>query len=198
MRPTPAAVALALGSLLLFGGLYAGCSWLGDGLPKHHLYLAWECQIPLVPWAALVYLSISLMLIPLLRTFPTFPRLWPVALTLALQQGVAALCFVLLPLEGGYPSQPVPPGWSGWLWQLSNQLALRHNYFPSLHVALAWTAVLVISRERGQMQWGLLAWAAAIALSTLLVHQHHLIDIAGGVLLAWASVALVFDRWSKP
>ena len=73
-------------------------------------------------------------------------------------------------------------------------MALSHNWFPSLHVALSTTAVLVLWRAWGRVPWGMIGWAAAISLSTLFVHQHHLADIAGGVLLAWATVRLVYDR----
>ncbi len=39
------------------------------------------------------------------------------------------------------------------------------------------------------------AWAAAIALSTLLTHQHHLLDVATGLALAILAKRFIYDYW---
>ncbi len=194
--PEPRAYLLAAASFLVFTLLYGITSKIGDRLyPKGHLYFEWECQIPLVPAAAIAYLSVSLMIIPILRRFPTFKQLWPVAVTLAAQQSVAAVIFLTFPLEGGYPAAVHVEGVAGAIWEFSNVMALSHNYFPSLHVALSTTAALVIWRTQTGVPWAMLSWASMVSLSTLFVHQHHIADIFGGVVLAWGSVKLVFDRW---
>ena len=193
--PEPGALGLTLASFLLFGAIYGGSAYLGDSLPwRYRLYFPWETQIPLVPAAAFVYLSITLMLIPLLQALPTVRQLYPVATTLAAQQLVAALCFVLIPLQDGFPPAGPVSGLSGAAWRLAGQLALRHNYFPSLHVALASTAAMVLSRHRGRPHLYMIGWAAAIAVSTLLIHQHHLADVVAGFGLAWVSMRLIYDR----
>lgn len=193
--PELAALGLAAASFVVFTLLYGVTSEIGHSLyPKYRLYFAWESRIPLIPAAAVAYLSVGLMIVPILRAFPTFSKLWPVAVTLAAQQSVAAAIFLLFPLEGGYGKDPPGTGLWGGIWELSNTMALSHNWFPSLHVALSSTAVLVLWRAWGSVPWGMVAWAAAVSLSTLFVHQHHLADIAGGVMLAWASVRLVYDR----
>ena len=182
-------------ALVVYWSLYAGSAWLGDLAPiRYRLYFDWEPAIPLVPVAALVYLSISFMLIPLWAALPTPRQLWPVLVTLNVQGLTAALCFWLLPLEDGFPPAHPAPSWSVSMWRLANQLALRHNYFPSLHVSLSASAAMVLSRCRGSIHWPMVLWAAAIAVSTLLIHQHHLIDVAGGLLLAYATVRGVYDR----
>ncbi len=182
----------------VYWALYAASARLGDfASTRYHFYFEWERDIPLVPAAALVYLSISFMLIPLLLALPTARQLWPVAVTLVCQGLMASLCFWLLPLEDGFGPTPNVNGWDGWIWRLSNQLALRHNYFPSLHVTLATSAALVLSRQRGRVDWPMVLWAGAIAVSTLFVHQHHLFDVVGGLLLAFAGVRLVYDRLAK-
>jgi membrane-associated phospholipid phosphatase len=197
-KPDRAALGLVALAFAVYWGLYAASARLGDfANTRYRFYFEWERDIPLVPAAALVYLSITFMLIPLLRALPTARQLWPVAVTLIFQGLVASLCFWLLPLEDGFPIAPPVSGWDGWVWQLSNQLALRHNYFPSLHVTLATSAALVVSRQQKRLNWPMALWALAIALSTLFVHQHHLADVVGGLVLALAGVHLVYDRWAE-
>ncbi len=197
-KPELSALALVAAAFSLYWGLYAASARLGDfAAHRYQLFFQWERNIPLVPAAALVYLSITLMLIPLLLRLPTVRQLWPVALTVVFQGLVASLCFWLLPLEDGFQTPASVDGWEGWVWHLSNDLALRHNYFPSLHVTLATSAAMVLSRQRGRVDWPMSLWAAAIAISTLFVHQHHLADILGGLLLALVGVRLVYDRWAR-
>lgn len=192
---TRGALLLICGSFLLFCLLYYGSAYLGDFAgSRYHFYFAWEENIPLIPSAAFVYLSESLMYFPIFRRQTTFAQLWPLALTLALEQVIAAACFLTFPLEDGFRPAPPPGGISGAVWQLAGRVAGRHNYLPSLHVALATTAALVYARVTRSRAWKMRLWAAAIALSTLLIHQHHIADVIAGFALAWASVRLVYDR----
>jgi hypothetical protein len=41
-------------------------------------------------------------------------------------------------------------------------------------------------------------WAVMIAASTVLIHQHHLLDVATGWLLALVCVKSIFDRIAIP
>jgi membrane-associated phospholipid phosphatase len=65
--------------------------------------------------------------------------------------------------------------------------ALEYNMVPSLHVALSVCCVAIFVRRATAFGRVLLwSWAAAIALSTLLTHQHHVIDAVTGWLLGLA------------
>ena len=197
--PEPGAILLVIACALAFTLLYGGSAWLGDGFTHHYrLYFEWERHIPLVPAASFVYLSVFLTYLPVMCQLPSARALRPVAWTLLAEQLVAALCFLILPLEDGFPPAPPQPGISGQAWRLAGALALRHNYLPSLHVALATTAALVMGRAQGRPNLWMLCWAAAIAVSTLLIHQHHLADVVAGGLLAWGGVVLVYDRLALP
>ncbi|MBN9417337.1 MAG: phosphatase PAP2 family protein [Candidatus Eremiobacteraeota bacterium] len=186
---------LISGSFLVFCLLYYGSAYLGDSFQhRYRLYFDWERNIPLVPEAAFVYMSATLMFLPIFRKLPTAAQLWPLSLTLAAEQLLAGICFYLLPLEDGFPTGPVPTGLSGAMWRLAGTVAMRHNYLPSLHVALATTAAMVYARAVGRPSWPMNVWAAAIALSTLLIHQHHVADVIAGFLLAQLGVRLLYDR----
>lgn len=187
MRPKPEAVFLAAGFFALYYAVYVLAALAADGFSvRHRWYFAWETGLPLVPWTAWIYLSLNFMVIPMLWAFPTVKELRPVILTLAAELLLAAALFCLVPLEDGFRDPPAEGGL-----RLVQAVALRHNYFPSLHVALAWTAVLTIGG------WGLALWAALITLSTLTTHQHHLVDIVGGVALALAGYHFIYRRLTR-
>ena len=57
-----------------------------------------------------------------------------------------------------------------------------HNLVPSLHVVFSTCILLAISdRAKGWFYGLLMVWLIAIMASTLLVHQHHLLDIIAGL-----------------
>lgn len=74
------------------------------------------------------------------------------------------------------------------------------NAFPSLHVAFAAYTATVIARELRDLHapaWarvGNWAWCAAIVYSTLATRQHVVIDVAGGLVLAWFATEVCRTR----
>jgi membrane-associated phospholipid phosphatase len=73
---------------------------------------------------------------------------------------------------------------------------LRYNLIPSLHVALSTATLAAYGTCRGA--WGrilLAVWGGLIGLSTLLTHQHHVVDVVTGLLLGWAGYQLLYRRW---
>lgn len=59
------------------------------------------------------------------------------------------------------------------------------NLFPSLHVSLSFLFAAAVGYARPRWRGWALAWAALIAVSTLFTRQHYLVDVLGGVVLAW-------------
>jgi hypothetical protein len=149
-----------------------------------HLFVRRELAIPLWPSTIILYDSLYFLflLAPfVLRTKESFRRLALAAVATIL---VAGACFLLLPAELGFPSAVVT-GPFATIFRVSDKVNLDYNLVPSLHVALAvlclqafWPAGSLFVRL------GLALWGAGLALSTLLTHQHHVLDVATGAGLA--------------
>jgi hypothetical protein len=99
---------------------------------------------------------------------------------LALVTLIGGIGFLLVPSRAAF----APPGdlgcWRG-LFDFADRLNLDYNMVPSLHVALSVCCVSAFVRHASKLGRVLLwTWAAAIALSTLLTHQHHALDVVTG------------------
>jgi len=179
----------------LFAAVYFTSNWFSGQRPRlYHLYWEWELAIPFVPVMIYAYASVLLLLLlpgVLLgrRQFPALARAM-VAVIL-----VAALVFVLLPAEPGFQRPARVPGYEllfGALYALDKP----YNLVPSLHVACSalCVAALLHAGPRIAVKTGLLLWAGLLSVSVLLVHQHHLLDVASGWLLGLAAYRLVYLR----
>jgi membrane-associated phospholipid phosphatase len=181
---------------LLFALVYVSADWITTQHPvRLHLFLPAELSIPLVPAMVVPYATMYVIfgLVPfVLRTREELDRL-----ALALGQVIAAggLMFILLPAELGYPP---PSGGTVWapLLQVADRINLDYNLVPSLHVALAVAcAGAFLPRAPVVARFALGAWVALVALSTLLTHQHHVVDVVAGLALgAWGARIAVGQR----
>ena len=81
------------------------------------------------------------------------------------------------------------------MFDLADRLNLTYNLVPSLHVALSLACIAAFSTRTAPVGKTLLwIWATGIAISTILTHQHHVIDVVTGWLLATISVRLIYAR----
>jgi membrane-associated phospholipid phosphatase len=186
---------ISLAGLLWFLLIYGGA----DNLTAHRsfrvrVYLDAELRIPFIPEAAIVYMSIYPLFLAapfILRKRPEFIAL---AMTLNLAILAAGICFLLFPAQVGFPP-PKDFGAFPGLYHFADRLSLSYNLVPSLHVALS-TICIAVFAERTTRTWKILlwTWAVAIATSTLLIHKHHLLDVATGFLLSWAVLRFFYHR----
>jgi membrane-associated phospholipid phosphatase len=167
-----------------FAIVYGGCDWLTARRSlRVPIHLPIEMSIPLVPGAVLVYMSIYALFLAgpfIIRERRDFTAL---ILGLALATFVAGIGFLLVPSCAAF----APPGelgiWAG-LFRFADRLNLDYNMVPSLHVAFSVACVDTFARYASRAGRILLwTWAAAIALSTVLTHQHHLVDVVTGWVL---------------
>jgi hypothetical protein len=167
-----------------FFAIYPTLNWL-TSLRAHrfHLYVAAELGIPFVPQLIWAYLSMYvLLLVPLfLLRAERMPALGKQLVAGTVACGVV---FLLLPAELGFvrviPSDPIYAS----IYTSIFGFDRPHNLVPSLHVV--WSAAIVLAcvdavRSPGRVL--LYVWLAILVGSTLLVHQHHILDAVSAILL---------------
>ena len=172
----------------LFLAVYLGCNWITSqrsGL--YRLWFDWELGIPFVP--AMVWAYLSLFVTFFLPMFALREAALNVLCKrLALAVIASGLLFLLLPARLGFERPEEVPA----AFRLIYLFDLPHNLVPSLHVA--WSALILGSLRAVSPPWIrriLEAWFFFLCASTVLVHQHHLLDLLGGLLVALgASYAL--------
>lgn len=72
-----------------------------------------------------------------------------------------------------------------------------YNCFPSLHVAWAFVAALTCYRVHRGVGFVALSWAAIIGISTLFTKQHYVIDVIGGIAIAFAAYLLFLRDYPR-
>jgi membrane-associated phospholipid phosphatase len=158
----------------------------------------WELGIPLVPWLIIPYWSIDLLFVvaPFLCT--TRSELFTLAGRLALATLVAGLCFVVWPLQLGF-ERASDHGVLTPLFTALHGMDRPHNLFPSLHVTYAFILRWTFDRHLSRWPRAIFhVWFACISVSAVLVHQHHLVDVAGAIVLAFACFYIVSPGSLRP
>ena len=170
-----------------------------------HVETSLDTMLPFVPW----------MMVPYVSFYAYFPLMFwmgsrvdrrPQAerLTLRLVQAtwIAFAIFLLLPVEVDLRHQITPvEGVLGLAFDTLHTWDTPYNAWPSLHVLQSLLVVLTVrtwlaeEARAGAPIYGLI-WAAwgLLVLSTLLVKQHYLFDVATAIVLA----ATVWKVWFKP
>jgi membrane-associated phospholipid phosphatase len=179
--------------VLVYGGMDALTARRSFRVPVH---FPAELAIPFVPAMTLFYMSIYLLfwMAPfVLRTRREFRAL---VLTLAFAILVGGIGFLLFPADLAFaqPREEELGIWAG-MFHLADKMNLTYNLLPSLHVAFAVICVAIFSARAPVAGKVLLwIWATMVAASTVLIHQHHLLDVATGWLLALVCVKSIFGR----
>lgn len=182
----------------LFVAVYGGASRLSayrDPPPAPHF--AFEAAVPFVPETAWIYLSVPLALALTPLVLRTKRELVPFFFTLTAQLLVAGLCYLLYPVAPAWPPRVVEGPGAG-VFHVADVLNLDYNELPSLHLAFAATVALVFGRRFGPAGRLLLwIWVLAVAASTLMLHEHHALDVVTGTALGALAVATVQRRTER-
>lgn len=187
---------ISLAGLAWFVLIYGGADAItAQRSFRVRVYFDAELKIPFVPEAAIIYMSIY----PLFLAAPFILRkrreFLALAMTLNFAILIAGICFLLFPAQVAFPP-PKDFGAFPNLYHFADRLSLTYNLVPSLHVALT-TICIAVFAARTRLVWKILfwIWAVVIAISTLLIHKHHVLDVVTGFVLAWLALKFVYRRF---
>ncbi len=188
---------LGLGQTVWFGMIYGAADRLTVAREfRVRIHTDAELNLPFVPEAAAVYMSIYALFLMVPFILRTRQQILALTATLAAVTFCGGVCFLLLPAEAAFPSPHDLGRWPR-LFQFADWLNLEYNMMPSLHVALNVVCVAVFSRRATRFGKTILwTWATAISISTLLTHQHHIVDVITGFVLGLVATRLVYNRHS--
>lgn len=169
-----------------FFSVYPTCNWLTSLRGEYFsLYLPIELQVPFVPEFMLAYLSMY-VLFAMPPFFLQVEELNALGKQLIAGTILSGLIFILLPAKLGFVRAVPEDGFFGPLYANLFSIDMPHNMVPSLHVVFSSLIIMAVagasSRESNRVFW--YGWLLVICVSTLLVHQHHIIDVVAGLALA--------------
>lgn len=170
---------------LEFAVVYCGADWI----TAHHsmrlqLYANFELGIPLVPCMVLPYTTMYAIFFCAPFVLKSRESLDRLAIAAAKVIGIAGIAFVALPAQLGFP--PADAEHSAWNvgLHIARMAALKYNLVPSLHVALfTLCAGVYFSRVSRRARLALVLWLITVSASTVLTHQHQLLDVFAGLAL---------------
>lgn len=178
----------AICTMVVFYAIYPASNWLASRQPLRHDFITrWDALIPLVPEFIWIYFSFFIfILLPIwLVDARNVDALGKRQVTATV---ICGLVFALFPANLAF--ERVLPEAEPYrsIFTLMFAVDKPHNLLPSLHIVYTVATGLAVVRT----QWGcgrhalcalLLLWGLAICASTLLVHQHHILDVLSAMLL---------------
>jgi membrane-associated phospholipid phosphatase len=193
--PPLTAAATSIYLSLLFVIVYGTTSWLASTRTNVGTwYFGWERYIPFVPWLIVPYMSIDLFYVVAPFLCADMPELRALRRRMTLAILVAGASFVVMPLRFALP-RPTTSDWTGPIFRLLYGFDRPTNMFPSLHITIRTILADTYSRHsRGVLKTLSNIWFALIGLSTVLTYQHHVIDVAGGFILALFCYYMIPER----
>ena len=177
-------------------GIYLGTNEIAAQRTSfYQLYFEFEREIPMVPWMIHIYNSFHILLFMNFLIIKDPLKIKAIAISLISSSAIASVFFLLLPAELGFSRTENIQGYEFW-YNALHWLDHPHNLVPSLHITFSALSAYVISTEMGSVFLRLifLLWFLLICSSIVLVHQHHLIDVVSGFVLA---VLVKFDIYDK-
>ena len=177
-----------------FFGIYPTTNWWAGQRAQHYaLYLPQELAVPFWPRWIWLYLSMYVLFgLPPFGLNP--PALRRLARELIVATVLAGLVFVLWPAKLGFARVLPDDAFYARLFAGLFALDRPHNLVPSLHVT--YSAAIALALMRAVPLGGRVAlsvWLLAICASTVLVRQHHMLDVATGLVLSF-----LLHFWRRP
>jgi membrane-associated phospholipid phosphatase len=195
-RPYPVSFPmLLLVSLVPCYIFIASVSWTRT---LHVPEIALDRFIPLQPAWALIYgvLYVFLILLPfftvreadhLRRTVLAYLTVWITAFA----------CFLVYPTISPRPAKVIGRGFAAWGLRFLYSADPPYNCFPSIHVAHSFVSAFTCRIVHRRI--GILATvgAALVALSTLFIKQHYILDVVAGIALAGTAYGVFLRTYAR-
>jgi len=177
---------LAVLFLLFFLLVYGGSSALSGFIPySMSVDFSFEKNIPYVPLAAPVYVSLNLMLLMAPLLLRTWQQMWMLFSVLIMETLIAAFFFIVMPVEAT-PTIEQDGGLLAAIYSFAEFMNFERNEFPSLHVAFTVSAALAYRYVHGVFAaWVFGTWSIAILASTVFMKEHYVLDVIGGMALGF-------------
>ena len=180
------ALLVAIGTSALFMVFYGGSAWItsqrGD---VDTWYYEWERIIPFVPIMIVPYMSIDAFFFVAPFFCHDRKELQILGRRLSAVVIVATMCFLIYPLQLAVERPQDVPGVFGAIYTWFTAMDQPYNLCPSMHIALRTVlAVHYGKHSKGLWRYAMNIWFFLIGCSTLLLYQHHIIDVVGGFVLA--------------
>ena len=147
----------------------------------HVLNTYYDDIIPFIPLFIIPYASGFVMPMLLYFFIKDLVFFRKAVLSYFIMMCIAYATFILYPVKVVLRPESIA-GFFAPLFQLYYPIDPPYNAFPSLHVAQPLFAALLVYHY-DKKYWWMIPWAALIALSTLFVKQHYLLDVASGLVL---------------
>ena len=178
---------------------YGFCNWFTSRRTDVGTwYWEWEKSVPFIPELIVPYWSLDLLFVGAFFLPKTRGELRVLGTRVFAIITLSCACFLIWPLKFDLP-RPLPSGWTAPLFRALYANDLPYNLAPSLHIGLRCLFWITYGRHlRGWLRSAMRSWFILIGASTLLVWQHHLMDVVTGFLMAYAIVALLPDRDAQP
>ena len=179
---------LTVGALFFFTFYLGSAFW---GLPRAHLIgFSWlDEQIPFLPWTVWFYTS-QYFVLPtsfiLVQKKENYSHMYYSMLAAII---TSCMVFFFYPTVIQRPEE-LDSGVVDTVRWLLYKVDAPTNCFPSLHVAFACLSSLYVMREHrllGALSW---VWSILIIISTMTLKQHYVIDVMGGMIVAFLSYHL--------
>ena len=177
----------ALGATLMHGLAYYLANHYPYGTVRELPLTAVDLAMPFWPWTVFLYLSDYLLIFVAFEGCRTRASAERFLVTELVVIFLATLIHWAFPVSFPRTLFPLPEDLAAAPAQAMDFLRAfdaETSCLPSLHVAGAVLAPLLISKEQPRAFPWLMLWAAVVAVSTMTTKQHYLVDVLAGVALA--------------
>jgi membrane-associated phospholipid phosphatase len=155
-----------------------------------NFYFPWERDISFIPWMIIPYMSSDIVFIVGFLACRNQNEVKTTAWRVLFLNVLSIIIYMLMPLQFVFHRPSIDSSFLAPLYQLLS-FDKPFNQCPSLHISFGLVFWEVIrARTPRVMTWFVDIWFVLIALSTLTVYQHHVVDLIGGFVCGYLALRI--------